>query len=157
MRKSFVTLSLIAFLFLNLISAHAKYDIRKIESDIEREFQRLKSSNGAVRLSAIKSLAKIPHKKAVKPLVYALSDRSSFMRRLASQALAKLKYREAVEPLIRRLKVEKELFVQREFILALGKLGDEKARWVIRRFLKHSSTTLKIAAQKSWKMLDKKD
>ncbi len=155
MRRFSIITALCLCLCLSLISiaVEAKYNVRQIERAVEALTKQLKSSNSSIRLSAVKKLTRIDHRKAVKPLIYALNDANSFVRIYACRGLGDLKYYKAVNPLIRRLKMEKELFVQREAIIALGKLGDERARWVLKKFTKNHNLTLKIEAEKALKKL----
>ncbi|MDH5680920.1 MAG: HEAT repeat domain-containing protein [Spirochaetota bacterium] len=135
----------------------AKYDIKEIERSVAYHSGRLKSSNTAVRLSAVRNLGKIPHKLAVYPLIKALNDKNVMIRIRVIRALANLNYIQAVKPIIRRLKVEKEDYVIREALIALGKLKDERARTVLKRYLTHNNLGIRLQAKKSLAMLDQGD
>ncbi len=142
-------------LFITYSSDVGGYNKRLIEQEVELLSKRLKSSNGAIRYSAVRRLSQINSRKAVKPLLYALNDQRPIIRRLSCIALAKLKYYKSVNPLIRLVKREKTYYVLKEGILALGQIGDERARFVIQRFLKSSNLSLRLSAKKALKMLDK--
>ena len=155
--KRLSTLVICSLIGLTTLSVEAKYDIKVIESEVNQQYERLKSSNGAIRLSAVKRLSQIPHKKAVEPLSYALNDPNIFIRKVACRALARLNYDEAVKPLSRRLKIEKDIFVQKEIIMALGELGDETTRWTLKKYQNHSSLSIKKAANEALNKLNKKN
>ncbi len=156
MKKAFILFSLTLFLSTFYSTVHAKYDVRAIERRVNYLAHKMKSSNSAVRLTAMRKLMKIRHKKAVKPLSKALNDKSSFVRKMACKALANLKYPNAVKALVRRLKIEKNHFVKKELIIALGELKDERGRSSIKRFLKHPSVSLSKAAKQALAKLDAK-
>ncbi|MDH4129315.1 MAG: HEAT repeat domain-containing protein [Spirochaetota bacterium] len=154
MKKIIIKYSFILLSFAVITNIFGKYDIREIERQVNYQFKRLKSSNDAVRMAAIRELSKISHKKTLTPLIYALNDKNVFIRTTACKALGDLAYNDAVKPLIRLLDIERELFVQKEALLALGKLGDERSRHIVNRFLKNNDITLRNIAKKVLEQLD---
>ena len=136
-------------------STFGKYDRQAIEREVDTLKSQLISSNIAVKISAVQKLSRINHKLAAIAIITVLNDNNSMVRMYACRGLGEVNYEVAVSPLIRRLQIEKDLFVLKEGIIALGKLRDERGRWILRSFLKHSSLILRIEAKKSIKELDK--
>ena len=145
-------------LFLLSDSSFSKYRNRTKEIQKELNFYttKLNSPNSAVRISALRKITKINHKLALKPLIHALDDKSTFIRRIAIKRLGEMDYTEAVPHLIRILKEEKELFVQKELISALGNLKDYRSIEILKRYTNNESITLKVAAKKALKNLQQK-
>jgi len=77
----------------------------------------------------------------VPEIINALKDPSGNVRRLAASALGKLKSCEAVEPLLVLLDVETKPQVRQYSIIALGKIGDGRARPTLEIIVNDSSET----------------
>jgi HEAT repeat protein len=81
---------------------------------------------GLVRWLAVEALGKIGDARAVDPLIAALKDEDSNVRKNAAEALGKIGNARVVDPLIAALKDENR-DVQKNAVEALGKIGDARA------------------------------
>jgi len=149
----FLLICLTFFLMTGTSFSKYKNRTKEIQKEVNFYFHKFKNRNTAVRISALRKITRINHKLTLKPLMYALDDKSTFIRRIAIKRLGEMEYTEVVPHLIRILKVEKELFVQKELINALGNLKDFRATDILKRYSEHSSMTLKVAAKKGFIIL----
>lgn len=88
--------------------------------------EQLVSEDSGTREQAARKLGEIKDSRAVKPLIAALKDSSSYVRHAATKALEKIGDERAVEPLIAALK-DSDSGVRWAATGALGKIGDERA------------------------------
>jgi HEAT repeat protein len=89
--------------------------------------EQLQSPQWQLRWKAAESLGKMRHQEALEPLIELLEDPQEEVRATVSQALGLLGRAEAVEPILNRLRKEARLSVVRHIVLALGRIGDERA------------------------------
>ncbi|MHC9540808.1 MAG: HEAT repeat domain-containing protein [Vulcanimicrobiota bacterium] len=80
-------------------------------------------------------MGEIGDKRAVEPLIGALRDKSSLVRKKSAEALGLLGNKKAAGALIRAVK-DKDLYVSYQACLSLGKLGDRRAVTPLIRALK---------------------
>jgi len=104
------------------------------------------------RQDAAASLAKLEDKRAVKPLVEALSDADRYVCRAAIQALGVLGDTRAVRPL-KEFLTHSDSELRRRATTALGETGDPTAVGAVTAMLEDSSFVVRNAAKKALEKL----
>ena len=119
--------------------------------DIDR---RKKSKSGAVRMGLLRELMRTRSKAGLRELKDFLDDGEAMIRRKAIEGVGGFGYEEGVNWVIKRLRVEKNDRVKKAGIISLGKLKDERARWILKSYLNDKNFIIRIYAKKSLKILD---
>jgi len=99
------------------------------------------------RKDAVQGLVRLGDPAAVPHLAAALSDPEPYVRRGAAQGLAKLGAAAAVEPLGAALAEEKDEYVRRDLVEAVGSLGLEETRPILQALLADASFSVRWAAE----------
>lgn len=101
------------------------------EKTVEVLIEKLEDRDPAFRLHIVRALARLGDERAVPPLVKRLDDKVLEVRIAAASALGALESRNAVDPLLKKLeetpKKDSSVELQKQIIVALGKIGDNKA------------------------------
>ena len=146
--------------FTSLLSLSSAFS-QELSQDIEKQIQfyseRMKDSNRAFQFFALRKLSETRHKKSVQAILPLLNSKDFLLRKKTAEALEKMKFSDAVAPLIRRLKVEKDHWVQRQIIQALGTLKDQRARIPLKPFLQNSRLSTRQAARLAIESIESSD
>lgn len=146
------------FCFLSVSTAFSqKIKIQDIEKQIQFYSERMRTSNRAFQFFALRKLSEIRHKKSVQAILPLLNSKDFLLRKKTAEVLEEMKFSDAVAPLIRRLKVEKDPWVQRQIILALGTLKDQRARIPLKPFLRNTRLSTRQATQFAIKSIESSD
>jgi len=101
------------------------------EKTVEVLIEKLEDKDPAFRLHIVRALARLGDERAVPPLVKKLDDKVLEVRIAAASALGDLESRNAVDPLLKKLEEtptkDSPVELQKQIIVALGKIGDRKA------------------------------
>jgi HEAT repeat protein len=101
------------------------------EKTVEVLLEKLEDRDPAFRLHIVRALARLGDERAVLPLAKRLDDKALEVRIAAASALGALESRNAVAPLLKKLEdtpaKDSSVELQKQILVALGKIGDKKA------------------------------
>ncbi|MDQ1275465.1 MAG: hypothetical protein QG610_1039 [Euryarchaeota archaeon] len=101
------------------------------EKTVEVLIEKLEDRDPAFRLHTVRALSRLGDERAVSPLVKRLDDKVLEVRIAAASALGDLESRNTVDPLLKKLEdirmKDSSVELQKQIIVALGKIGDTKA------------------------------
>ncbi|MSU76821.1 MAG: DUF4190 domain-containing protein [Gemmataceae bacterium] len=119
--------------------------LRSKSDSVDTHLQNLTHSEANKRMLAADSLGKLKEKRAVEPLISALSDAQPSVRQAAIKALAQIKDDRAIDPLVKTLK-DGDSRIRQESIRALGEFSDPRIAEPLVATLNDAEWTIRHAA-----------